>query len=93
MEVTKKDVIHCARLAQIGLSSDLLEMLRQDMAKILNHAKNLDQLNLDFVEPYSNSAPLPKRIDNIEFISISQLEALENAPQTYGSYFLVPKVM
>jgi aspartyl-tRNA(Asn)/glutamyl-tRNA(Gln) amidotransferase subunit C len=95
MEVTQKDVIHCAKLAHISLSSDGIEALRRDMTKVLNHANNLNQLNLDSVEPYNHSVcvTLPKRIDHVESICLTQIEALANAPQTDGNYFLVPKVI
>ena len=95
MEVTRQDVINCAKLAHIDLSNDGIESLRKDMTKVLNHAKNLDQLNLDLVRPYAHSicAALPRRTDKTNHTSLTQHEALENAPQTDGSCFLVPKVM
>jgi aspartyl-tRNA(Asn)/glutamyl-tRNA(Gln) amidotransferase subunit C len=95
MEVTQQDVIYCAKLANISLSIDGIELLRQDMTKILNHAKNLDQLDLDLIEPYTHSLciELPRRDDKTNSDSLTKAEALANAPQADGNFFIVPKVM
>lgn len=95
MIVTQKDIEHCAKLARISLNNESVELLRQEMTKILNHAKNLDQLDLDFVTPYTHSTcvTLPRRIDSVRSDLFTQLEALANAPQADGGCFLVPKVM
>jgi len=95
MEVSIKDVMHCAKLANIILNSNEIKELQQDMAKILSHAKNLDQLNLEFIEPYSHSmcTTIPRRNDNVESVGFTQHEALVNAPQAANNYFLVPMVI
>ena len=94
MTVTQDDVIHCAQLAHISLHKDELEPLRQAMASVLNHAQNINQLNLEDVEPYIHRAyiMLPRRSDEAR-PTLSQTEALANAPQTSDGYFLVPKIM
>ena len=94
MEVSRDDVVYCARLAHISLHADEIESLRQDMTKILNHARNLDQLDLNSIEPHIHSIDtlLSRRSDQALF-ALTQSEALANAPQTEGNYFLVPKIM
>ena len=95
MVVTQKDIEHCAKLAHISLNNENVELLRQEMTKILDHAKNLDQLDLDFVTPYTHSScvTLPRRIDSVRSDLFAQREALANSPQANGGCFLVPKMV
>lgn len=94
MNVTRDDVLRCAQLAHIGLHEDEIEPLCQALGRVLDRAQNLNQLNLDKIEPYTHGAAvvLPRRSDDAK-TSLSQAEALANAPQISDGYFLVPKVM
>ena len=94
MEITRDDVLNCARLACLSLQEEEIEPLRRDMERLLNQAERLDRLPLEGVEPCSHgiSIPLACREDEIE-ASLTQAEALGNAPKTSAGHFSVPQVM
>lgn len=94
MKVTREEVLHCARLTSLPLEEEEIESLRQDMERLLSHAQSLGELDLEGVEPMCHglSIPLPRRTDEVK-ASLSQEEALSNAPEKDKGHFLVPKVL
>ena len=94
MQVTREDVLRCARLAHLSLREDELEPMREAMARMLSHAASLDELPLDSVEPMlmGQARPLPRQADEAQ-ATFSQAEALANAPQQERGQFVVPKVL
>ena len=94
MEVTREDVLRCARLTDLSLREEEIEPLRRDMAKLLSHAESLNGLDLEGVEPtiQGPGTSLLRRQDVIR-PGFSQAEALANAPEQDRGYFRVPKVI
>lgn len=94
MDVTRDDVLRCARLAHLSLQGEEIEPLRAAMAQLLSHAEALDELDLEGVEPMFQAHPhaVPRREDVVT-ASFTQTRALENAPVQEHGHFLVPKVM
>ncbi len=94
MEVTREDVLRCARLAHLSLREDEIEPMRLAMAQMLSHAASLDALPLDSVEPMRVGLAqlLPRREDE-PHDTFTQAEAMANAPQQERGLFVVPKVM
>ncbi len=92
MDVTREDVLRCARLADLRLEEAEVEPMRQAMAQLLTHAQSLDALDLAGVEPtfHALPGPLPRRED-VPGGSLSQAEALGNAPDADQGHFRVPK--
>ena len=94
MDVTREDVLRCARLAHLSLREDEIEPMREAMARMLSHAASLDELDLDQVKPMlaGLGRPLPRREDEPRE-SFTQAQALANAPEHDRGYFTVPKVL
>ncbi len=94
MEVTRDDVLRCAKLARLSLHEEEIEPLRRAMAQLLTRAEKLDALPLDDLEPmlHALDLPLPRREDE-PVPSLSQEEALANAPVHSHGHFVVPKVL
>ena len=94
MEVTREDVLRCARLADLSLGEDEIEPMRRDMEKLLSQAQRLDELDLEAVDPVLSGqlAALPRR-DDEPSLTFTQAEALSNAPAQEKGHFLVPKVL
>lgn len=94
MDVTRDDVLHCARLAGLSLREEEIEPLRRDMARLLSQAEKLGRLPLEGVEPtlHGLEIPLPRREDEPD-PCLTQAEALANAPKAERGHFLVPKVL
>jgi aspartyl-tRNA(Asn)/glutamyl-tRNA(Gln) amidotransferase subunit C len=94
MEVTREDVLRCAKLAHLSLREEELEPMREAMTRMLTHAASLDELPLDEVEPMlaGLGRPLPRR-DDVARETFTQAQALANAPEQDRGFFVVPKVM
>ncbi len=94
MEVTREDVLRCARLTDLNLEEKEIEPLRQDMERLLSHAESLNSLPLEGVEPTFHGAEITliRREDRV-VPGFSQAEALANAPDTDQGHFRVPKVI
>ena len=56
--VTPDEVRHVAMLARIALSDADVAQFQQQLARILDHVKQLQTLNTDGVEPTSHVLPL-----------------------------------
>lgn len=94
MDVTREDVLRCARLACLSLAEEEIEPLRRDMARLLSQAEKLGQLPLEGVEPtlHGLDLPLPRRADEPR-PGLTQAQALANAPASERGHFRVPKVL
>lgn len=94
MEVTREDVLHCAKLARLSLREDEIEPMRQAMAQLLTRAEKLNALQLEGVPPmlHALSMALPLRADEVG-PSFTQEEALANAPAQSHGHFVVPKIL
>lgn len=94
MDVTREDVLRCARLTHLNLQEGEIESLRQDMEQLLSHAEALNSLDLDGIQPTSHglAITLPRRED-LSRPGFTQAEALANAPDQDRGYFRVPKMI
>jgi len=94
MEVTREDVLRCAKLADLSLQEEEIEPMRQAMTQLLTQAERLNELPLDDVEPTTQGLPipLPRRADEAR-PWFTQAEALANAPEQAQGHFVVPKVL
>jgi aspartyl-tRNA(Asn)/glutamyl-tRNA(Gln) amidotransferase subunit C len=94
MEVTREDVLRCARLTDLQLEEAEIEPMREAMSRLLSQAERLNELPLEGVEPTTHGLqlPLPRRPDEVH-PWFSQQEALANAPKATKGHFEVPKVL
>jgi len=94
MSITRTDVDHVARLARLELSDAEAETLREQLSKILDHAARVTSLDTKDVEPTSHAIALSNvfRVDEIA-ASLSQDEALANAPLAEAGHFRVPRIL
>ena len=94
MDVTRDDVLNCARLARLSLREEEIEPLRLAMVQILSRAEKLGALELDGVPPmlHALALELPRRDDEVGH-SFTQAQALANAPAQSHGHFVVPKVL
>ena len=98
MPVTISDVEHIAQLAKLEFSEAEKEKLTVQLNEILTYVEKLDQLDTSSVKPLSHVVELDPadagvlREDEIK-PSLSQEEALMNAPERTEKFFKVPKVL
>ncbi|MCP2679399.1 Asp-tRNA(Asn)/Glu-tRNA(Gln) amidotransferase subunit GatC [Maricaulaceae bacterium NA33B04] len=92
MSVTKDDVRRIATLARIAEPADRLDALTGELNGILDWVEQLNEVDVDGVEPMTSAAPmkLPMRTDEIS--DGGKREAvLKNAPRSDDGFFVVPK--
>lgn len=91
--IEKKDVEYVAWLARLDLSEEEKERYTRQLGQVLEHAEKIKSLDTKGVEPTSHAIPLRNVIRPDEVRpGLSQEEALANAPQAEGGYFVVPKI-
>ena len=88
------DVKYVANLARVALSPAEEEKLSAQLGNILSYIEKLKELDVSQVEPTAHAVPLINvfRSDEIQ-PSISNEEALRNAPAKANGLFLVPKIV
>jgi aspartyl-tRNA(Asn)/glutamyl-tRNA(Gln) amidotransferase subunit C len=94
MAIDRATVDHVARLARLDLSDDERERMGIELGDILEHAAKIQELDLDDVPPTSHAIPIRNvmRPDEVR-PSLSQDEALANAPEAADGRFRVPRIL
>lgn len=93
-QITVKDVEYVATLAQLELTDEEKTRLTRELSDILDHVEQLNTLDTENVEPMMHTLDIVNvlREDKVE-PSLTREQALANAPNTDGEYFLVPKIL
>src|SRR5579859_4276122 len=98
MKVTPQDVLYVAGLANLELTGEEQARMQKDLNAILDYIDQLSELDTSDVEPMAQVMEAaadgndPLRADE-PIPSLPHALALENAPQTDGVFFRVPKVI
>tara|TARA_B100000686_G_C16234578_1_gene686575 strand:- start:329 stop:628 length:300 start_codon:yes stop_codon:yes gene_type:complete len=92
--ISREEVAHVARLAQLALSEDELDAFTSQLAAVLDHAADLEALNVDDVEPSTHPFPLKNVLRGDEPGEGFEVEeVLEVAPKVEESQFRVPPIL
>lgn len=94
MKITIKEVEHVARLARLELTEKEKERMRAQLDSILSYIDKLNELDTSGVEPTSHVLPMTNvfREDEVR-PSLSQEEALANAPDRHDLLLRVPRIL
>jgi len=94
MKIDNELIDHLSYLAKLKFEGEDKEAIKADMIKIIDFMQTLSEVNTDNVEPLIFMTEEFDRLrDDITQISISQEEALKNAPKKDSDYFRIPKVL
>lgn len=93
MKLTKKDVVHIAKLANLDISDKQIKLFQKQISDVLNYMEKLNEVDTSGVEPTSQVTGLRNvfREDKVE-PSLAQDEALSNAKNTEDGYFVTEAV-
>jgi aspartyl-tRNA(Asn)/glutamyl-tRNA(Gln) amidotransferase subunit C len=93
-QITRDDVAHVAKLARLQLTDDELGMFTEQLAKVLDHAKDVEALDVGDVPPTAHPYPLRNvlRTDE-ESPCLDRDAALDAAPAVEDGRFRVPPVL
>ena len=88
------DLSRVVRLARIELTLEEQRRISSQLAEVLRYVDKLKELNVEGVEPTAHAVPLENVLREDELrASLSQEEALSNAPKTANGLFVVPKIV
>ena len=92
--ITRREVEHVARLARLALSEEEKELMTRQLDRILGYVDKLNELDTSQVEPTSHVIPMENvlREDAVR-PSLSQDDALANAPDREPPFFRVPRII
>ena len=94
MSVDDATVRRIAHLARIAVKDDEVAHLRGEINGILGWIEQLQEVNVDGVEPMTSVTPVKLKLRKDEITDGGYPErVLKNAPQTEDGFFVVPKVV
>jgi aspartyl-tRNA(Asn)/glutamyl-tRNA(Gln) amidotransferase subunit C len=94
MSLDSATIRRIASLARIRVEDAQVEALRQELNGILGWIEQLNEVNVDGIEPLAGANSLALRLRADEVNDGGQADAvLSNAPERIGDYFAVPKVV
>jgi aspartyl-tRNA(Asn)/glutamyl-tRNA(Gln) amidotransferase subunit C len=96
--ITRDDVAHVAYLARLSLTDDELEVYTGQLAAVLEHAADVEALDVDDVEPMVHPYPLVNVlrddvVDPADELTIERSEVLAVAPAVEDGQFRVPAIL
>jgi aspartyl-tRNA(Asn)/glutamyl-tRNA(Gln) amidotransferase subunit C len=90
----KFDVDHIAWLARLDLSGEEKETFGRQLGQILEHAEIVSSVDTGGVPPTSRPIPVSNVMrEDVVTPSLSQEEALSNAPRPERGAFAVPRII
>ena len=92
--LSREDVAHVARLARLELTDEELDLFTPQLVAILDHAADVEALDLDDVPPTSHPYPLANVTrPDVERTSGVRDAVLAEAPAAEDGMFRVPPVL
>jgi aspartyl-tRNA(Asn)/glutamyl-tRNA(Gln) amidotransferase subunit C len=91
--ITRKDVLHIAKLARLAIPDEDVEAVRVELGQILEAVGKVAELDLSDVEPTSHPLDLANVwAEDEPRPSLPREQALANAPDPVDGAFRVPSV-
>lgn len=92
--ISRDDVAHVATLARLRLDDDQVETFTGQLAAILEHAEDVEALDLADVAPTSHPYPLVNVLRTDEAgPTLTNQDALAAAPRAEAGRFRVPTIL
>jgi len=93
-KITPADVRHVAKLARLALPEQKLQTLTQQLESILEYVAKIGEVDVSNVEPMAHALPITNVLrEDIVQPGLELEQVLQNAPETDGRFFKVPKVI
>jgi aspartyl-tRNA(Asn)/glutamyl-tRNA(Gln) amidotransferase subunit C len=94
MKLSDETIEHIAHLARLEFEGESKSAIKKDLENIIGFMDKLSELPTENVEPLIfMSDEVNKLRDDVTVSSISQQDALKNAPKKDSDYFRIPKVL
>jgi aspartyl-tRNA(Asn)/glutamyl-tRNA(Gln) amidotransferase subunit C len=90
----REAVRHVARLARLALDEDELARMTPQLESILGYVAKIDQLDMRDVAPMAHALNVHNVLrDDVPGEALPLEQVLQNAPETDGRFFKVPKII
>ncbi|MBX3439604.1 MAG: Asp-tRNA(Asn)/Glu-tRNA(Gln) amidotransferase subunit GatC [Planctomycetaceae bacterium] len=94
MSLTPDEIAKVADLARLTITDAERDRLQQQLADILKYVHRLDGVDTSDVVPLVHAVEVSNVLrPDVPQESLPREQALANAPQTDGLYFLVPPIL
>ncbi|NDJ87468.1 MAG: Asp-tRNA(Asn)/Glu-tRNA(Gln) amidotransferase subunit GatC [Chloroflexi bacterium] len=95
MALTREQVEHIAELAKLSLDEAEIEMFREQLSAILDHAHELAQLDIESIPPTASVLPLRSVLaaDVVRDSSLDRQRFLDNAPEAEAGQVRVQSIL
>jgi len=92
--ISREDVAHVATLARLSLTDDELDMFTGQLGAVLEHAADVEALDLADVAPMTHPYPLQNVFrPDVVTATVAADEVLAAAPAVEGQRFRVPAIL
>jgi aspartyl-tRNA(Asn)/glutamyl-tRNA(Gln) amidotransferase subunit C len=92
--ISRDDVAHVARLARLSLADDELDVFTGQLAAVLDHARDVEALDVTDVPPMSHPYPLVNVLrEDVVGPTVDRREVLAMAPAVEDGRFRVPPIL
>jgi aspartyl-tRNA(Asn)/glutamyl-tRNA(Gln) amidotransferase subunit C len=92
--ISPEQVRHVAKLARLVLDEPQLERFAGQLESILGYVAHIGEVDVSNVEPMAHAVPLANVLrEDVVGPSLPLEKVLQNAPETDGPFFKVPKVI
>lgn len=94
MNITDETVNHIAHLSRLRFEGAAKEEIKSDLEKIIGFMGKLSELDTEGIEPLVfMSDEINVLREDVAKVTVTQKEALSNAPKKDSDYFRIPKVL
>ena len=94
MSIDTETAAKVAKLARIAVKDEALPALAQEFNNILGFIEQLNEVNVDGVDPMTSVTPMRlKRREDVVNDGNQPQKVLSNAPDAREGFFAVPKVV
>jgi len=93
-QITKEQVERIADLIHLAVTDEEVAMYQEQLQSVINFANQLSELNTDDVQPTTHVLHEGNVLrEDVPKQTITQEEALKNAPDQKDGYFKVPPIL
>lgn len=94
MNISPDEVAKVARLARLDLPQEKIDQYAAQLDGILGYMDKLSELDTTSVEPmYTPVDQVSVMRDDIARKDYARADILQNAPETDGAFFIVPRIV
>lgn len=93
-KISHEEVEHIARLAKLDLTEPEKTLFEEQLSQILTFVGQLDEVSTEGIPPTASVAEQESVLrDDLPRAGLSPEQALSNAPEASGGFFVVPKII